>query len=716
MPPFAACLRPVIACCALLWAGLGQAGDAPDWMRAQVAAPLPAHDEKTAAVELYAETVVTVAPDGTITRLERKVFKVLRPDGAARATVGVDYNAQSRVVNLRAWSIPTAGKDFEVKERDAVDISVDTAFGALVGDVRIKQLRIPAAVPGSVIGYESQKEQRPFVLEDEWQFQDTIPVREARYRLQLPTGWSYKATWLNHAEEAPSSVGPGQVEWTVRDVEPIRLERYMPPWRGIAGGLIVALLPPGGKNAGFQTWSEFGHWYLTLAAGRRTASPQLKQKVVELTAAAATQTAKIQALASFVQNDIRYVAIELGIGGFQPHAAAEILSHGYGDCKDKATLLSAMLQEIGVDSYYVIINTARGAVTAATPPNMRFNHAILAIALPPDAADLDFPARLRHRALGDLLFFDPTDYLTPFGRIRGALQANYGVLVAPGGGELVELPQSPPAENSLARTAQMTLDENGTLRGDVHESWLGDRANAQRHALRSARLDTDQIKPVEARVGASFANFQVLKASVGNLYEVSKPFQWNYSIEAEAYAKVGGDLLLIRPRLLGFKSNPLPETTEPRHAAIEFDEPERDTDVFEITVPIGYEIDELPPPIHADTGFAAYDSKTEMVGRVLRYSRTFEIRDLDVPAARTDELQELFRLIARDERATAVFKRVSATQKMRSAAAATGAASATGATSTAGATATALPALQRLVGFAHPFVTIRAGVPIGDGV
>src|SRR5208283_3003611 len=100
------------------------------------------------------------------------------------------------------------------------------------------------------------------------------------------------------------------------------------------------------------------------------------------TAAAPTLLAKIQALAAFVQDDIRYVAIELGIGGYQPHAAADVLRHRYGDCKDKATLLSAMLREIGVASYYVIINSERGSLTTAAPPNIEFNHAILAIALP----------------------------------------------------------------------------------------------------------------------------------------------------------------------------------------------------------------------------------------------------------------------------------------------------------------------------------------------
>ena len=94
-----------------------------------------------------------------------------------------------------------------------------------------------------------------------------------------------------------------------------------------------------------------------LARGRRDSTPEIKQKVAELTASTPSSIGKIRALANFVQDDVRYVAIELGIGGYQPHPASEVFSHRYGDCKDKATLLSTMLKEIGVESYYVIINT-----------------------------------------------------------------------------------------------------------------------------------------------------------------------------------------------------------------------------------------------------------------------------------------------------------------------------------------------------------------------
>jgi transglutaminase-like putative cysteine protease len=649
-----------------LWLVLGAfgaqpagAGDAPSWMRAQLNGALPAHDEKTAAVVLYAETTLAVQPNGKIKRLYREVVRILRPDGEARGTIRIYFDAQSRITDLHAWCIPVSGKDYEVKEKDAVESAViGVDGGELVSDLRTKTLRIPAATPGSVVGYEVEQELRPYVMVDNWDFQDTVPVREARYTLQLPRGWSYKANWLNHPEEHATDAAAGQWHWSISDVRAIRVEQDMPPWRGIAGSMVIALVPPSGQDPGIQSWRELGAWYLGLTRGRRDASPEIKQKVADLTSSVPAILGKMQALASFVQNDIRYVAIELGIGGHQPHPAAEVFSHRYGDCKDKVTLLSTMLKEIGIESYYVLINTERGSVTAATPPNLAFDHAILAMALPADPETATLQARITHPKLGKILFFDPTDAFTPLGRLSGALQANFGMLVTPEGGELLELPQLPVDTNGIERTAKMTLDDKGTLRGDVHEVRLGDRAAAQRHELRSTTQDTDRIRPVEAVAGASFSTFQILKATVANLRVADRPFEWYYTLEAENFAKTAGDLLLVRPRVLGSKSSALLETKEPRQYPVEFAGPERDTDVFEISLPPGYEMEELPPPVNVDDDFASYHSKTEIVGRALRYTRTFEIKELSVPVSKAGQLKDFYRIIAGDERNSAVLKRV----------------------------------------------------------
>jgi len=575
------------------------ASDAPPWMRAQLNAALPAHDEKTNAVVLYAETTLTVQPNGRIKKLDREVVKILRPDGEARGTIRVYFDAQSRITDLHGWCIPVSGKDYEVKEKDAVESAViGVDGGELISDLRTKTLRIPAATVGSVIGYEIEQELRPYVLVDEWEFQDTIPVREAHYTLQMPHGWSYKTNWLNRAEEHPAEGPAGQWRWSIGDVAAIRVERNMPPWQGIAGSMVVAIVPPTGQDPGIQSWRELGAWQLGLTRGRRESSPEIKRKVAELTESTPSSIEKIRALANFAQNDVRYVAIELGIGGYQPHAASEVFNHRYGDCKDKATLLSTMLKEIGVESYYVIINTERGSVTAATPPNLAFDHVILAIALPPGIETASLQARIAHPKLGQILFFDPTDSLTPLGKLSGPLQANFGLLVTTEGGELLELPRLSTDSNGTERTAKLTLDENGTLRGDVHEILVGDVAAVQRYGLRATTADTDRIRVVEAVAGDSFPTFRILKADVANLQSADRPLEWSYTFEAQNFAKTAGDLLLVRPRVLGSKSSALLETKEPRRYPVEFAGPKHDADVFEIAIPPGYEVEELPPPVN----------------------------------------------------------------------------------------------------------------------
>jgi len=601
--------RSIFALCScaialtLVGAGPVQAATAPPWMHAQVGLPLPAHDEKTNAILLFSEILLTVQPNGSMKRLERNAYKILRPDGQQLGMVKVGFDAQSRITSLHGWCIPASGRDYEVKEKDAVETSVGVENGELVSDLRIKVLQIPAATPGSIIGYEFEQEQRPYFKSDEWGFQEIVPVREAHYSLQLPPNWSYKAFWLNHAEETPTAAGAGKWQWTVSDIKPIRVESRMPPWSGIAARMVVALLPPSGQDSGLQSWRDVGLWYSNLTQGRRDPSPEIKRQVAELTASARTPLEKIQTLANFVQSNIRYVAIELGIGGYQPHRATEIFSNRFGDCKDKVTLLAAMLKEIGIDSYYVIINTERGSVGPATLPNLHFNHAVMAVALPEGADDPTLLARSTHPKLGKIVFFDPTDPFTAFGRLSGELQANYGMLVTPEGGELVQLPQLPTASSAIDRTAQMTLDEKGTLRGDIHEVWRGDSATAERALLRSMGQETDRIKPVERIAAASFTAFEIVKASLANLRAAELPFEWNYTIEASNYAKPAGNLLLVRPRVLGSKSSALLETKEPREHPVEFDRPQRDQDVFEIALPNGYDVDELPPPVNVDEGF-----------------------------------------------------------------------------------------------------------------
>jgi hypothetical protein len=654
----AAVLGAVLTACLLPVAPGAQAADAPAWMHALTSAPLPSHDEKTEAVVLYFEEILTVQPNGKTKEIDRVVYKILRPGGRHLGKVEVRFDKETPIIHIRGWCIPAQGKDYEVKDKDVTESgTLGMQAGELYSDQRVKVMEIPAPDPGNIIGYELEREDRPYVLQNEWGFQSTMPVALARYTLQLPPQWEYKALWLNHLEVAPTSAGNNQWQWELKEIPEIKREESMPPWLGVSGMLIVALLPPGGANHGFLTWSQMGAWQNELAQGRPDATPEIKQKVAELTAHSPTPLAKMLALANFMQKDIRYVGIWLGIGGWQPHAAQDVFSHRYGDCKDKATLLMAMLREAGIESNYVIIHSERGEVTPATPPHLgAFNHVILAIHVPDGISDARLVATMRDPKLGRLLIFDPTDELTPFGSLRGPLQGSYALLVTQDGGELTQMPQLAPVSNGTMRTAKLNLDAQGALTGDVHDERVGDAAAWQRSELRTLEKDTDKVKLIERVMSPSIGSFVITKATIISLKEATLPLGLDWSFVAKDYAKTAGNLLLVRPRVLGVKTDGLLETKEPRKYPVEFEGPKHDSDTFEIQLPPGYEVDDLPPPVNVDYSFGSYHSKTEANGNVLRYTRTMEIKELSVPVDKAEDLKRFYRIIATDERSTAVLK------------------------------------------------------------
>ena len=134
---------------------------------------------------------------------------------------------------------------------------------------------------------------------------------------------------------------------------------------------------------------------------------------------------------------------------------------------------------------------------------------------------------------------------------------------------------------------------------------------------------------------------------------------WNvedeYLFVAPGYAKQAGQLMIVRPRIVGIRSSDVLETKKPRKFPSVSSGPERDTDNFEIALPAEYEVDDLPPPVDVDYGFASYYSKTKFSGNALKYA---DIRDQGTHGAhgQDGDLKKFYRIIASDERNTAVLK------------------------------------------------------------
>jgi hypothetical protein len=629
------------------------AGAIPDWLRILAQQPVKKYGERVNAVVLLHETETTVKDSGeTVTRV-RRVVRVLRPDGRNTAYQAVPFDDETKLNYMKGWSVSARGQEYEAKKDDLVELSGGEGY-EVYSDEKLKAMRIPGVDVGTVVGVEWEQKRHLYTFEDQWYFQGRSPVERARFILHLPANWEFRAAWINHAEQAPVSQG-GTYIWELNDIPRIEDEDEMPQVRALEGQLIVTFFSEKTKGRTYASWNDFGAWYSQLTAGMRDPSPALQQKVQELAPASLPLLERIRALARFVQRDVRYAAIEIGIGGYQPHPATQVFSNRYGDCKDKATLLSSMLAQIGVKSYYVPVHTDRGIYTDKTPPTNGFNHVILAIQLP-EASDSDpMPAVYEHPRLGRLLIFDPTSTVVPLGQIPYYEQDNYGLLVTDQAGELIHLPLSKPEANRINRTAKLTLLPDGFVKGEVQEVRTGSLAAESRLTF-AHETNADRRKTLERFLGRMVGSFQLDGVEADNLDDIDKDLIIRYQFTAEHYAKNAGPLLLVRPRVLGEKLGSL-DISKPRHYPYDLGIPTLQTDTFEFNLPDGYKVDELPDAAQAAFTFGEYSSKIENDGAKLKYSREYKIKATSIPAERIGDLAKFFREINQDERSMAILKR-----------------------------------------------------------
>ncbi len=626
--------------------------EVPEWLRALAKQPPKTYADDVNAVVLLDDTVATVKDNGDLVRRGRRVVRILRPEGRNQGAYARSYNADSKVNYLRGWSITSKGQEYETKGSDVFESNVSTY--EVYSDAKIKAVRVPGTDVGTVVGFEYEEQERPYTFHDTWYFQQSEPVERSHYELHLSSGWRFKSDWVNHKEEKPTEEN-GSVQWQLADVPRIENEPHRPPSMGLAGSVVFTFFNDKMPGKSFRNWSDLGTWYTQLSSDVRSASPALSQKVQELAPASLPLVQRIKALAGFAQHDVRYVAIEIGVGGYKPHTASDVFTHRYGDCKDKATVLSAMLAQIGVKSYYIIVNATRGVVTRDVPPSLRFNHMILAIALPEASYPKPMPAMYEHPKLGHLLIFDPTNDVVPFGQIPYYEQDNYGLLVGEQGGELIHMPLSPPEANGVFRNAKLKLLPDGTLQGEIEERYTGWNAMLGREYLQH-ETENDRKKIIERLVANSLGNFQLDKYELLNANDIDQDLIIKFNFSAAHYAKNAGAMLLVRPRVLGELAGPW-DANKPRHYAYEFRGPFLDRDTIEISLPEGFKVDELPDPAKVTFPFAEYASKTESGDGVLKYTREYKQTATEVSMEHMDQLKKFFGQINLDEKNMAVLKR-----------------------------------------------------------
>jgi len=629
----------------------------PDWVRAAAAQTLPHYPAETNAVVLLEDTTYTVAPDGSAVEHVRHVVKILRPQGRGEATVHVGYDNDTKILSLHVWSIGPDGHEYAMKDKDYSDAGIDGGYIAFADD-KYRVAHAPGGDPGGVIAYEYEQRSRPFVTEKTWFFQEENPHLSQSFTLELPPGYTYGTVWAHHPAVPAADLEHQRWHWQMDDTAGIDLDRVpmSPSPDSLEGRMTVHYAGPNLRASTEGTWKSIGEWYAQISKDRLTATPEIAAKANELAAGKTDFYDKTEAIAEFVQKQVRYVAIEVGIGGYQPHPAADIFRNRYGDCKDKATLVSAMLSAVGVHSALMMVDSERGVVDPDAP-SLVGNHMIAAIEVPKDYTSPRLRSVVTANSGRRYLIFDPTWEKTPFGQLEHELQGSYGILMEGPDSQVIQLPVLDPTLNTIHRTASFHLDSDGVLQGTVTEKRFGD-VSERRREVYSAGDAKEQREFLDHALDRDFTTFTATDVKVENVDSLNKDFTLSYTLSADRYARTMGTLLMVRPRVLGSLGMTLDR--KPRTVPIDLGETMQATDEYSIEIPQGYAVDEVPDPVKLDLGFAAYRSATEVKGNTLHYTRTYTVRQVTLPADRYSDMQKLAGAIQADEEGRAVLKKQAA--------------------------------------------------------
>lgn len=644
----------VVMCSSVTLLARSRDANLPEWVMtaaAENAGPLP---NTANAVVLYENRLLTIEGNGRAEFRVRMVVKILRPPGRDDAMPGVGYNHDAPLKSFNVWAIGPDGHRFAMKKNEYVDVGDDEA-GMLYVDERGRVANPPGADPGGIVAWEYVKKLPTYYHELTWPFQLDVPVVKGVFEVRMPSGWHYEANWFRHGPIAPTEVGPGDYRWEADHVPGIDLENVSlaPAWDALASRMVVHFSPQPLPTSDTAMWAQIGQWYDNLAAGQTESSTDIKSATDGLVSPTASFMTRLQSVASYMQQKIRYVGIEIGIGGWRPHSAEEVFKNQYGDCKDKATLMISMLDDVGIRATWVLVDTDRGFVSP-TVPSIDGDHMIIAIQLPEGYENPALKAVVTTKTGQRYLIFDPTNEFVPVGLLPEYEQGSWGLLVAGEHSQVIHLPVLKPASDVTDWTANLKLATDGTLSGTAKVKLAGASSWSTRYFY--AKSTPKQIKDrLNAVLHRDLDAFTLKGDTIQNVRALDKPLSIDYDLAAPNYAQSAGTLLLVRPRVLGSVADKLEKKT--REYPISFSNEGTWSDSINIALPPGYTVDDLPDPVHVDLGFADYMSTVKAEGDVLHYTRKYVIKTLGLPASDYAKLRSLEDTIASDESNTVVLKK-----------------------------------------------------------
>ncbi len=589
-----------------------------------------------------------IEPDGTGMRTMRSVVHVLQQsavNGMAEHRFSWQPSRQDLTIDWVRVLRPDGTVISDAPSTDQTADATANMQNPMYVDSRTRRLSLPGVAANTIVDIQySITDRAPWRAGDfllAWSFSPVAPTRVSQFRVNAPESFSPFIQESNIAFKRRELVQEGRrvYEWRITQPRVVRPAPYVPSTDDVR--MSVTLAAP-------QPWDSVTTWYDRLARSRYVADEVLIARLDSIARGARTRSDSLRALHKWIAQDVRYVSVSLGLGGYQPRTPAEVITTGYGDCKDKTSLFIAAARHWGIDARPVLLHL--NGVSEASPVSItRFNHVIVAVvnAMP-------------RGGTSQYTFSDLTAGLIPFGSLPLSYRGSFGVAVRPdGSADTLRFPDR--AVDSTGSRVRMigTLSPDGSMDLAVDDQAVGDLAWAMRAAfaepLDSARRATgmravaatylpestaDSLQVFDGRDFTDSPRIRaVLRGGRGArpagpvwLLHLPDPFRALTSRNANS----ARELEALGTRVLPIDAR---QVLGPRTTHLE----------YRVTLPDGWSA-QLPPPIVATSFFGKYESSYRQNGRDLIMLRTLQGVSGGIhPPQRIAEVIAWMRAVAADD-------------------------------------------------------------------
>ncbi len=649
-PLIARVFRPIVVTLLLAAGRPLSAQQAPSALAAAVSDSIvrlavdPAKFKGKPVVLLLDEAIYRVEPDGRGARRTRQVIQVLDQSAVRGLSERAYSYAKTHQTLTVHWVrvLKPNGQVVSNKVSQEQESDVPAAMSnPIYQDQRVKRLSLSGVAVGTILDIAwTLEETAPSRAGDfffRWNANNTTPIVHSHFVLDIPDGFAPRIAERNLTSRRTELVTGGRrlITWSVHDEPGILPEPFAADSNDVV--MTVTIAPPG-------SWNDLAHWYDALARDRYALDAPVAERIDSLVRASGARTRldTIRAVRRWAAQDVRYVSVALGIGGYQPRTPSEVITTGFGDCKDKATLFVAALRRYGIQASPVLLALG-GRPDRLLPSIYQFNHAIAAV-----------------REGKDWTYTDLTADVIPYGVIPDAYQGALGLIVNPdGSAQEITFPVTSANENVNTQRLSLAVDTSGHTVGHVTEESLGVLSYPMRSAFASP-LDSARRaaigKALAQRIFAADATVDSIVAFDGR-DERAHP-QMSYRIVADATLKSVGDVRLftLSPairgparalRNLARDLESRPKRVFPIDAA-QLLTPSVAVVDLHLTVPDGWKA-ELPRNVIATTFFGKYESTWTQIGNDVHLVRRITGARGYFPAARIVEVITWLKAVGMDD-------------------------------------------------------------------